>query len=84
MGAAVVATEDSRFYQHDGIDAVGVPRAARSALTRSAIPGGATLDVQLAAGLRVKLVENNASPVGPQGVADPARHSPAAARSSPP
>lgn len=47
IGAAVVATEDSRFYRHHGIDAVGVLRAAVSALSSSADPGGATLDVQL-------------------------------------
>lgn len=47
IGAAVVATEDSRFYRHHGIDTVGVLRAAVSALTSSADPGGATLDVQL-------------------------------------
>lgn len=47
IGAAVVATEDSRFYRHHGIDTLGVLRAAASALTSSADPGGATLDVQL-------------------------------------
>lgn len=48
IGAAVIATEDSRFYRHHGIDTIGVLRAAGSALTSSADPGGATLDVQLA------------------------------------
>lgn len=52
VGVAVVATEDSRFYSHHGLDAFGVLRAARSALGGSWRDfGGATLDQQLAKNL---------------------------------
>lgn len=48
VGQAIVATEDSRFYSHHGIDLLGVARALVG-LTRSGRdPGGATLDQQLA------------------------------------
>ncbi len=49
FAAAVVATEDTRFYRHWGIDFLGLPRAAWVALTDSETdPGGSTLDQQLA------------------------------------
>lgn len=47
VGSAVIATEDSRFFAHSGIDVVGVLRSSVSALGSPADPGGATLDVQL-------------------------------------
>jgi len=61
VGTAVVATEDSRFYRHHGIDAIAVLRAAWSAMTSTADPGGATLDVQLA---KVLYGEAGGGPVG--------------------
>jgi len=45
---ALVATEDSRFYAHHGIDFVGVARAGWASITGSSAAGGATLDQQLA------------------------------------
>ena len=52
VGVAVIATEDSRFYSHHGLDALGVLRAAASALSGSRRDfGGATLDQQLAKNL---------------------------------
>lgn len=48
VGQAVVATEDSRFYSHHGIDTVGVLRASIGRLRGVGEPGGATLDQQLA------------------------------------
>lgn len=47
VGAAVIATEDSRFERNPGIDALGVLRAARSTITGHD-SGGATLEQQLA------------------------------------
>ena len=48
VAIAVIATEDSRFYAHHGIDALGVLRAAGSAVGGSRHDfGGATLDQQL-------------------------------------
>jgi penicillin-binding protein 1A len=49
VGQAVIATEDSRFSSHWGIDALGVIRAALSFSHGDA--GGATLDQQLAKNL---------------------------------
>ncbi len=52
VGVAVIATEDSRFYSHHGLDALGVLRAAGSAVSGSRHDfGGATLDQQLAKNL---------------------------------
>ncbi len=52
VGVAVIATEDSRFYAHHGLDALGVVRAATSAVRGSRHDfGGATLDQQLAKNL---------------------------------
>jgi len=52
VGVAVIATEDSRFYSHHGLDALGVLRAAASAVSGSRHDfGGATLDQQLAKNL---------------------------------
>ena len=52
VGVAIIATEDSRFYSHHGLDALGVLRAAESAVSGSRRDfGGATLDQQLAKNL---------------------------------
>jgi len=45
---ALVATEDSRFYSHSGIDVLGSIRATAGPLLGQSDPGGATLDQQLA------------------------------------
>jgi penicillin-binding protein 1A len=47
VAAALVATEDSRFYSHSGLDAKGALRGALS-LSRGGALGGATIDAQLA------------------------------------
>ena len=44
---ALVATEDSRFYSHHGVDTLGVLRATTGALQQQE-NGGSTLDQQLA------------------------------------
>jgi penicillin-binding protein 1C len=47
--AAIVAAEDARFAQHDGVDAVALARAAwQLARTRSIVSGGSTITMQLA------------------------------------
>lgn len=52
VGLAVIATEDSRFYSHHGLDALGVVRAGIAAVSGSHHDfGGATLDQQLAKNL---------------------------------
>ncbi|MGL5729437.1 MAG: transglycosylase domain-containing protein, partial [Plesiomonas sp.] len=46
---AFIATEDSRFYQHDGIDPIGILRAALVSLTAGhAKQGASTITQQLA------------------------------------
>nr|WP_239028537.1 biosynthetic peptidoglycan transglycosylase [Pseudonocardia acidicola] len=45
---ALVATEDSRFFQHPGVDPVGAVRGVIGALRGDDTAGGATLDQQLA------------------------------------
>jgi len=51
VGTAIIATEDSRFYAHHGLDALGVVRAAAGFARGSSDPGGATLDQQLSKNL---------------------------------
>lgn len=52
VGVAVIATEDSRFYSHQGLDALGVLRATRTLVSGNHRDfGGATLDQQLAKNL---------------------------------
>jgi penicillin-binding protein 1A len=48
LAAAVVATEDRRFFSHDGVDVRGVARAAMNdARTGTASEGGSTITQQL-------------------------------------
>lgn len=48
---AILATEDSRFYEHPGIDPIGLARAAVNlVLTGERGQGGSTLTMQLARG----------------------------------
>lgn len=48
---AILATEDSRFYEHPGIDPIGILRAAVNlAVTGKRGQGGSTLTMQLARG----------------------------------
>ncbi len=51
VGDGVIATEDSRFYSHHGLDVLGVIRAAYGFAHGWSDPGGATLDQQLAKNL---------------------------------
>jgi penicillin-binding protein 1A len=43
---AVVATEDRRFYEHDGVDLVGMLRALVSDVTGGGMQGGSTITQQ--------------------------------------
>lgn len=47
VAAALIATEDSRFYSHSGLDLRGAIRGALT-LSRGGALGGATIDAQLA------------------------------------
>jgi len=46
--AAFVAIEDRRFYEHEGIDPMGVARAIVKDLTKGRMEGGSTITQQLA------------------------------------
>lgn len=45
---AVLATEDARFYEHSGIDYIGVARAALANLDRQKSQGASTITMQVA------------------------------------
>lgn len=47
MQNAIMAIEDERFYEHDGVDVRGLLRAAYSTLTGGQVQGGSTLIQQL-------------------------------------
>jgi len=52
MKNAIVAIEDSRFYQHHGLDFIGIFRAVRTNLTHGDVAqGGSTITQQLARGI---------------------------------
>lgn len=51
LTAAVLASEDARFYEHDGVDPVGVLRSALSIYTGGPTEGASTLTMQLARGV---------------------------------
>ncbi len=49
LGRAVVAAEDKRFYSHNGVDALGVARAAWANIRHAGcVQGGSTITQQLA------------------------------------
>lgn len=53
VAEAVVAVEDHRFYQHHGVDSLGLVRAGWDLLTAGSPHGGATITEQLAQALYV-------------------------------
>lgn len=48
MKDAVLAVEDARFYEHGGVDFIGVARAALANLARSKSQGASTITMQVA------------------------------------
>jgi len=48
MKQAVLAIEDARFYQHGGVDYIGVARAALANLGRIKSQGASTITMQVA------------------------------------
>lgn len=45
---AVLAIEDARFYEHEGVDPIGLARAALANLTDAGSQGGSTITMQVA------------------------------------
>ena len=44
---AFIGAEDQRFWEHDGVDPIGIARAAKSNFTDGTSPGASTLDQQM-------------------------------------
>ncbi len=62
MPKAVVAIEDRRFYEHGGVDYVGIARAAIADLrARKAVQGASTITQQLARALYISNKERTVS-----------------------
>lgn len=58
MQHAVIAIEDERFYQHDGVDARGFARAMFSTATGQSMQGGSTITQQLIKNNVTKITHN--------------------------
>ena len=59
MQQAVIAIEDERFYDHNGVDIQGFARAMYSTLTGKQMQGGSTITQQLIKNNVTKVVHNN-------------------------
>ncbi|MBQ7265248.1 MAG: transglycosylase domain-containing protein [Firmicutes bacterium] len=59
MQNAVVAIEDERFYEHDGVDMRGLTRAVVSTLSHKQLQGGSTITQQLIKNNVTKKVRND-------------------------
>lgn len=59
MQNAVIAIEDERFYQHDGVDARGFARAAFSTISGKSLQGGSTITQQLIKNNVTKVTHNS-------------------------
>lgn len=59
MQDAVIAIEDERFYQHDGVDARGFARAVFSTVTGKSLQGGSTITQQLIKNNVTKVTHNS-------------------------
>ncbi len=58
MQQAVIAIEDERFYEHDGVDIQGFARAVYSTLTGHQLQGGSTITQQLIKNNITKVTRN--------------------------
>ncbi len=59
MQDAVIAIEDERFYQHDGVDARGFARAIFSTVSGKSLQGGSTITQQLIKNNVTKVTHNS-------------------------
>ena len=60
MRSAIVAIEDSRFYQHGGIDVKGTLRAAMQDLRGTSVQGGSTIAQQYVKNVLILTAKNQA------------------------
>lgn len=59
MQQAVIAIEDERFYEHNGVDLQGLMRAVYSTLTHKQMQGGSTITQQLIKNNVTKVTHND-------------------------
>ena len=57
VGHAFVAIEDKRFYQHDGVDLVGVAGAIKDAVTKGNLRGASTITQLLVGNMHPDLID---------------------------
>lgn len=57
VGQAFIAVEDKRFYQHDGVDLVGVAGALKDAVTKGDIRGASTITQLLVGNMHPDLID---------------------------
>lgn len=57
VGYAFVAVEDKRFYQHDGVDFVGVAGAIKDAVTKGNLRGASTITQLLVGNMHPDLID---------------------------
>jgi 1A family penicillin-binding protein len=63
VGQAFVAVEDQRFYQHDGVDLVGVAGALKDAVTGNA-RGASTITQQLVGNMHPDIIDRRDKTIG--------------------
>ena len=57
VGAAFIAVEDQRFYQHDGVDVIGVAAAVKGKLLGERRGGASTITQQLVGNMHPDLID---------------------------
>ncbi len=57
VGQAFVAVEDKRFYQHDGVDLVGIAGALKDAVTTGNLRGASTITQLLVGNMHPDLID---------------------------
>lgn len=57
VGQAFIAVEDKRFYQHDGVDLVGVAGALKDAVTKGDIRGASTITQLLVGNMHPDVID---------------------------
>ena len=62
MKQAIIAAEDERFYQHGGVDYIGILRASSSTILAGKITGGASTITQQVARLKFLTIDRSFLP----------------------
>jgi len=57
VGQAFIAVEDKRFYQHDGVDLVGVAGALKDAVTKGNLRGASTITQLLVGNMHPDIID---------------------------